>query len=414
MTHLPGPDQPDAVTGEGSERWAYIPSMVIPRLKNLASIPYSHQYFVDGSPAVGDVCFGHSVSTPCASTSAWHTIVVGGLNAGGRGFYALDVTLPDTPKALWELKGGAGTTCLTDAQANPDPTDPTATLYYEDCNIGLTFGNPIITKRASDGKWVVLLTSGYNNVFPGNGQGYLYVVDAQSGAILNRVGTGVGCDGLSATAPCVPGNIDPSGLSRINAWVDNAFLNNTALRVYGTDLKGNVWRFQLDPGAAGYLTAVRITTLTDGSTPQPITTRPELALINNMPVVYVATGKLLGTSDTSTTQVQSIYAFADDLTSLSAVTIRGNSAYVQQTLTALDPDTRTATSNAVDWTTQKGWYVDLPDSGERANVDPILQLGTLVVPTNVPSNDTCVAGGYGWVNFLDYKSGSYVTGATPT
>ena len=400
---------PNPLSGEGSERWAYIPSFVIPRLKNLASIPYSHQYFVDGSPAVGDVCFGHTVSTPCANTSDWHTVLVGGLNAGGRGFYALDVTDPSNPKALWELKGGSGTTCLSDAQANPLPA---ATLYYEDCNIGLSFGNPIITKRMSDGKWVVLLTSGYNNVFPGSGQGYLYVIDAQTGAILNRVSTGVGCDGLSSTAPCVLGTPDPSGLARINAWVDNAFLNNTAQRVYAGDLKGNVWRFQLDPGASGYLTAVRVTTLTDSlGTPQPITTRPELGLINNMPVIYVATGKLLGTSDTSTTQVQSIYAFADDLTS-TAVTVRGGAAYVQQFLSATGPDTRTATSNAVDWTTQKGWYVDLPDSGERANVDPILQLGTLVVPTNVPSNDTCVAGGYGWVNFLDFKSGSYVTGAT--
>lgn len=393
------------VSGEGAERWAYIPSMLLPQLKNLASIPYSHQYFVDGSPAVGDVCFGHTTSTPCAAQTAWHTILVAGLNAGGRGYYALDVTDPNNPKALWELKGGSGTTCLTDAQANSG-------TYFQDCNIGLSFGNPIITKRMSDGKWIVLVTSGYNNVFPGNGQGYLYIVDAQTGAILNRIGTGVGCDGLSSTAPCVAGTIDPSGLSHINAWVDNAFLNNTAQRVYAADLKGNVWRFQLDPGAAGYLTAFKLTTLTDpGGTPQPITTRPELALINNMPVIYIATGKLLGTSDTSTTQVQSVYAFADDLTS-TPITIRSNSAYVQQTLTATGPDTRTATSNAVDWTTKKGWFVDLPDSGERANVDPILQLGTLVVPTNVPSNDTCVAGGYGWVNFLDYKSGSYVTGAT--
>ncbi len=393
------------VSGEGSERWAYIPSVVMPRLKDLASIPYSHEYFVDGSPAVGDVCFGHTTLTPCSTVTNWHTILVGGLNAGGRGYYALDVTDPDNPKALWELKGGSGTTCLTDAQANSG-------TYYQDCNIGLSFGNPIITKRMSDGKWIVLVSSGYNNVFPGNGQGYLYIVDAQTGAILNRIGTGVGCDGLSSTAPCTAGTVDPSGLSRINAWVDNSFLNNTAQRVYAVDLKGNVWRIQLDPGAAGYLTAVRMTTLADpGGTPQPITTRPELALINNMPVVYVATGKLLGTSDTTTTQVQSIYAFADDLTS-TPFTIRANSAFVQQTLTATGPDTRTATSNAVDWTTKKGWYVDLPDSGERANVDPVLQLGTLVVPSNVPSNNTCVAGGYGWVNFLDYKSGSYVTGAT--
>ena len=393
------------VSGEGSERWAYIPSMVMPRLKDLASIPYTHEYFVDGSPAVGDVCFGHTTSTPCAAVTDWHTILVGGLNAGGRGYYALDVTDPDNPKALWELKGGSGTTCQTDA-------DITAGGKTEDCNIGYSFGNPIITKRMSDGKWVVYLTSGYNNIMPGDGKGYLYEVDAQTGVILHRISTGVGCDGLSATAPCTPGNIDPSGLSRINAWVDNSFYNNTTQRVYAGDLKGNVWRFQLDPGASGYLTAQRITTLTDpGGTAQPITTRPELGLINNNPVIFVATGRLLGTSDTSNSQVQSIYAFEDDLTS-TPITIRGNSAYVQQTLSSSGPDTRTATSNAVDWTTKKGWYVDLPDSGERVNVDPVLQLGTLIVPSNVPSGDTCTAGGSGWINFLDYKSGSYVTGAT--
>ena len=33
----------------------------------------------------------------------WRTILVGGFNSGGRGFYALDITDPATPKALWEF-----------------------------------------------------------------------------------------------------------------------------------------------------------------------------------------------------------------------------------------------------------------------------------------------------------------------
>ena len=45
---------------------------------------------------------------------------------------------------------------------------------------------------------------------------------------------------------------------------------------------------------------------------QPITVRPELAQINNKTVLYVGTGRYLGTSDLTNTQVQTIYAINDD------------------------------------------------------------------------------------------------------
>ena len=53
-------------------------------------------------------------------------------------------------------------------------------------DLGLSFGNPVITKRSSDGRWVALLTSGYNNVSPGDGRGYLYVLDLASGALSEQ------------------------------------------------------------------------------------------------------------------------------------------------------------------------------------------------------------------------------------
>src|SRR6185295_19020237 len=149
-----------------------------------------HLYFVDGSPVSGDVYD--------TSAAAWKTILVGGLNAGGRGFYALDVTDPNTPKALWEF--------CSDSTLCP----------LSDTDVGYSFGNPVITKRASDGRWVVLVTSGYNNVSPGDGKGYLYVLDAGTGAILNKIGTGAGT------------TTTPSGLGRTAAWADNFALDNTA------------------------------------------------------------------------------------------------------------------------------------------------------------------------------------------
>ncbi len=416
--------------GEGSERWAYIPNLVMKDMKRLADSPYSHRYYTDGSPVVGDVCFGHTTAAPCSAQTNWRTILVAGLNAGGRGYYALDVTDPDNPKGLWEIKGGTGTTCLSDADANGG-------TFSEDCNIGFSFGNPLIVKRKSDGKWVVIFTSGLNNLSPGDGKGYLYVADAQTGKILKRYSTGVGCDGVSTTAPCVAGTTDPSGFGRINAWVDNASFENMALTIYGGDLKGNLWRIQLDSSVAAVPvdTVTRIATLTapDGSA-QPITTKPELGEVSGQRVVFLGTGKFLGVSDKSSTQRQTVYAIKDAMGSTTSPTVtmtRGGAfpastitGFVRQDLTAsaTNPTTErtVATVNAVDFANASvnGWFIDLPDGAvsgqgsERVNVDPILQLGTLVIPSNVPSTDTCVAGGFGWINFLDYKTGGVIAGAT--
>ena len=59
-----------------------------------------------------------------------------------------------------------------------------------------------------------------------------------------------------------------------------------------------------------------------------------------------------------------------------------------------------------------GWYVDLPESGERVNVSMELQLGTLVVASNVPANTACEPGGFGFVNFFDFATGFSPAGST--
>ena len=173
----------------GLEQWAYIPSTVIPNLYKLADAAYpnNHQYYVDGPIVVGDAYNG----------SAWRTILVGGLAEGGRGYYALDVTDPANPVALWEY----GTA--------------------QDANIGYSYGNPVITKRASDGKWVVLVTSGYNNVLPGDGMPRLYVLDAFTGAKLSEI---------DITSASTDPNVN--GIAKMANWVDNTLIDNTTQYVY--------------------------------------------------------------------------------------------------------------------------------------------------------------------------------------
>ncbi len=397
-------------SGNGVERWAYMPGMVLPDVYKLASIPYSHRYFVDGSPTAGDIC----ISTPCAGLNDWRTILVAGLNSGGRGYYALDITNPLKPRAMWEFKvrKPSVTACAA--------TTADAVGETDDCDLGLSFGNPVVTKLTATGKWVVIVTSGLNNtgVEPsttlrqGDGMGYLYILDALTGTIMHKIPTNVGDPGTAANSYT---DADPSGLAKVNNWVDSSNTNNTTLAVYGGDMKGNLWRFDLDNSSATYLTAVKVAELKDGfGVAQPVTTKPELGLISNRRVIFLGTGRFLGVTDKANTAKQSVYAIADDLSGNTTMTARATDM-VQQTITNVDSTTRTVSSaSAVDWTNVavRGWFVDLPDKGERVSVDPQLQLGTLVVPSNVPSNDTCVAGGTAWINTFDFKTGSFVAGAT--
>lgn len=371
----------------GAEVWAYVPTMVLPTLYQLADKDYAnrHQFYVNASPAFGDVHDG----------SNWRTILVSGLGAGGRGYFAMDVTDPAAPKALWEFtydtSKGAG--------------------YTTDANLGLSFGKPEITKL-KDGTWVVIVASGYNNINPGDGRGYLYVLDAITGEMIRTIGTGVG----TASAP--------AGLAHIRAWVDATEIDNTTQRVYGADNLGNVWRFDVngDVGASGY-DALQLATLrSGGGAVQPVTSRPELGLVAGVPLVYVGTGRFLGVSDATSSTGQSIYAIKDALTDTGVGVPRDNTSFVAQTITAGTCPTgaticapgqtvRTGSDNAVNLAVNDGWYVDLP-SGERVYSDPQLGLGTIAITSNIVQSSACTAGGSSYLNYFDYRSGAPITTAS--
>lgn len=404
-----------AVAG-GAEAWAYVPKLVQPNLYKLADKNYKnqHEYLVDGTPITGDVCVANCLN---AFTAVWKTILVGGLNGGGRGYYALDITNPAHPVALWE---------------------------FTDTNMGYTYGNPVITKL-SDGTWVVLLTSGYNNVTPGDGQGHLYVLNAYTGTL----DTAVNASGIINTGVGSP--TSPSGLARITAEVVDPATDNTTFQVYGGDLYGNLWRFDINDnvGAAGFDAQLLAQLVGPNNVAQPITTKPEVGLIGTHTVVFVGTGRYLGSTDTSAADqvspnLQSLYGIYDPLSTTSTPSVaiypdpRGatcsstltTGCFVQQTLSSgicpagastnlcgVGQQIFTSSNNSANIPTPNvGWYMDLPLSGQRDNTDPALQRGTLDFTINLPSGAgaACTSGGSSYNLTLDYKTGGAVNTAAVT
>lgn len=393
----------------GAEVWAYVPNSLLASLNNLSSkANFVHKYYVDGTPVAGDVDFKNTDGATGGGTD-WHTILVGGLGKGGRAYYALDVTSTNVPdeataagKVLWEFP-----TSVTNA------TQRNAAIL----NTGYTFGKPIIVKTKAKG-WVVLVTSGYNNGTNtndsgGDGLGHLFVLNPRTGDLISDIPTSA-----CATTPTA----NPCGLAQISAYVNNTNLDNTTDFVYGGDLMGNVWRFDLSGANANSWSATKFAVLKDaaGAT-QPVTTTPELATIAiggvSTRFVYVGTGLYLGNTDipgasganSHASQTQTMYGLIDTTTGTLPNPLRGSLQV--QTLTT-SGSTRTVTNNTVDFTTVKGWYVDLPDTGERISTDPALALGALVFTSNIPNSTICVPGGSSWLYFLNYKTGGKIDRST--
>jgi type IV pilus assembly protein PilY1 len=383
--------------GTGNELWAYIPSFVMENMPKLADEAFqnSHSYFVDGSPQMGDVYD--------AGAKEWKTIVVGGLNKGGRGYYALDLTDPTAPKVLWE---------------------------FSHANLGYTYGNPIITKR-KNGEWVVVFASGYDNgsSVGGDGNGHLFVLDALTGkeVVLHGqsiVDTAGGISTMDSSGNPAGTAAKPSGMAKINVWVDSE-TNNTARRFYGGDELGNLWRFDIDGEVAPNGKALLLAQLQlPAGTPQPITTKPVLAELeyngSRHSVVYVATGTYMRTDDPKATGVQSVYAIKDPLIDQPYGDLRNGSfagKFVVQVITAGEDakknPTRSSTAKTVDWTTMAGWRADFPVGGERVSVNPQIALDTLFVGSNLPKDEDCSVGGNSFLyqfNILTGKASAVYVG----
>ncbi len=346
----------------GNELFAYVPNALFAGpdstpndngLAALAKSAYLHRYYVDSTPVIFDVNFG-------SSDADWHSLLIGGLGKGGKSYYALDVTDP---------------AALTSEAALASAVKWEFT--HED--LGYSYGRPLVVKT-NTGKWVVILTSGYNNQ---DGKGYFFVLDAKNGALLHKISTGAGNASSDA------------GLAHVTAFVaDSSSFEADA--AYAGDLLGNVWRLNLKGiGESGYSRSPKkIAKLTaPNGTAQPITTSPvvEYDASTSRRLVFIGTGSLLGENDITDMQKQSFYAILDGT---------ANGFYTNATLpsaaggfpitprSVMIDHTDKADAVTTDLNKPMGYYIDL-DTGFRIYVPMDSAAGTIAFAANKLSGDEC-------------------------
>ncbi len=359
----------------GAEVFAYVPSALFPTLSKLSGSSYNHGYYADGSPVSGDVFYG----------GAWHTLLVSGMRSGAKGVFALDITNPSN---------------FTEANASS-----IVRWEFQDPDLGHVYGQPLIVKT-NDGKWSVIVAGGYNaGGASATGRAMLFVLDAETGALVKKIDTGAGTlaspNGLSA-----PAAIDVDG-------------NDIVDIVYAGDLNGNLWKFDLSSATPASWSVGNGGAVLFSTGGKPITSAPDVtALPNSRPgyLVGFGTGRYLANADNTNTSGQSIYAIWDNLTSgtvtqaqlqqqeiVDTRTISGVSFRLSSHAVGAPADTNiSGTDNAIStssyYSTKRGWYLDLPASGERVVADIGFRDGRLSATSMIPdASSPCAFGGSGWL-----------------
>lgn len=384
---IPGITPSCSATDAGKEILTYIPSMVYASLSRLTDKDYNanHRYFVDGSPMVADAYIG--------SAPSWKSVLVGGLNGGGKGFFALDITNPSgiSGSAPAFTTGNAASLLLWEFS---DADDVDVGYSYNYPPVNALNGQAKQIAKMENGKWAVIVGNGYNS---DNGKAVLYILFLTGG---EDGGWTAGTDYIKLAADAGPNN----GLSTPIPFDSDG--NGLIDTIYAGDIQGNLWKFDVSSASpASWQVAIGGLPLFVSDTSKPIIAPPVISLHpEGGQLVLLGTGKYLETGDTTNTDTQSVYGIWDH----NATTTVTVGELVQQVIT--DASVRTATQHMVDYSASvKGWYFDLPVNGERLTGTPALEDGLLTFTTIIPSASPCDFGGRGFVNTVDFMTGGMLS-----
>lgn len=230
------------------ESWAVMPYQFIASQKALRENLDSsaHLYGVDSSPTVlvnEQVKDGHIKSSQ--GDKVW---LFTGLRSGGKAYYALNISDPDSPSLMWRLdKNSAGFSNLGETWSIPEVAFIPG--YYTETNGKKTY------------KPVLIFSGGYDQAKSYLGQGAedseglgIYIVDAEAGTLLFSFTP----DAASATNKQVAGMVYsmPGSVSVLDSDGDGI-----SDRIYAGDTGGQIWRIDMKGTEKSKWTAIKFASL---------------------------------------------------------------------------------------------------------------------------------------------------------
>lgn len=402
----------------GAELFAYVPNSVMNGLSTLTDPDYSHRFYVDSTPSVNDIY----MIPAGASDKEWQTVLIGGLGAGGKGYYALNVTDPDefatesdaADQVMWEFTSA------------------------DDVDLGYTFSEPLVAMsnaEYADGenKWVAIFGNGYNSS-SADGDAALFIAFIEEGqdgewtaGDFIKITTGYGkAESSDGTTPNGIGGV--RGID-----IDG---NGTVDRIYAGDLQGHLYAFDISSSNSSQWSNSsnqRVLfnaeyTGTSPATVQPITKAP---VVISHPseagyIVVFGTGSWMTSDDATTTDIQSIYGIWDDGSTLVDTSYLIEQTFTNQLNTLHGYTVRTLTNNSIAWKNnggnkKMGWHIDLDVPiaggasvefpGERAVRNMQLRGDYAFVNTVIPRSSTaCTTGPGGYQLAFDPTNGGSGSG----
>ncbi|GMG88583.1 hypothetical protein MNKW57_29040 [Biformimicrobium ophioploci] len=374
---------------DGEEVIAYVPEALysdtqFEGLHALTFPNYAHNFYVDLTPTISDVYIDKTGGV----TPAWMSMLVGGYRAGGKGYFALDITSPETfgtdnpaDIVLWEFT----------------EEDDLALLGGDTSSLGFSFSRARVALM-NNGEWAVIFGNGYNST---KGDAALYILYIERGVEdgtweagdLVKISTNEGDSGnLNGLSSPALGDLDGDG------DVD---------RIYAGDLFGNMWAFDVSSANDSDWD------LAYGNSPlfktggEPITSAPILARnleAQNGPLpnilVLFGTGQYLTVEDIVDTTARGFYAVWD----AGRADLDSNDLALRRLTGSPVRSVEKSDQTLVDWTTQFGWKINLT-GGERVVTDPSLRRRILFFNTAIPEEDECSSGGEGWLMSVDFNTG---------